>query len=198
MKNRRTTRGPAIALVLASMIACAKSEAPPAGSEESPQKSPEEDPEEKPKESPPPGPGGGELSGTVNEAPFVTRGVLAHRLRASDPTVEIRLMSREASCTNFEEDYKGREDEPVVVIYLKWPRSKGDTVSLGASRTEERLQFCRGRGGERGRVRCEPRAPEQGSLTVLDAGPEGGTLAFDVSSPKGQLSGSLPFTLCEP
>lgn len=140
---------------------------------------------------------GGEPSGTVIGEPFATQGVLAHRRRSSDPTVEIRLMSREASCDDFDADYRADKDEPVVVMYMKWPHAKGDTIPLKAAQTEERLQFCKGKGGEKGRVRCEPRDPEQGSVKVLDASPTGGTLSFDVASSKGKLSGSLEFELCE-
>ena len=98
------------------------------------------------------------------------------------------------SCENFRADYESRADEQVVVMFIRWPRSAGDTVSFGASETEERFQFCRGRAS--GTTRCEPREPEQGSVTVVGASPESGTLEFDVSSTNGSLSGELEFTLC--
>lgn len=135
-----------------------------------------------------------QLSGTVNEAPFATRGVLAHRPYESRPSIEIRLLSRSASCESFDEDYESREDEPIVILYLDWPKSEGDHVTFQASETDERIQFCRG--NARGRASCTPRGVQQGSLTVLEASPEGGVLSFDVTDRGESLSGRLPFTLC--
>ena len=132
-------------------------------------------------------------TGTAHGEPFVTRGVLAQRRRASDP-VEIRLLTRAASCDTFDADYESREGEPVVVMYLAWPKAEGDQISFGAREVHERIQFCTGRSS--GTTRCEPRAQEQGSLTVVEASPESGVLSFDVASPQGTLSGTLPFTLC--
>jgi hypothetical protein len=140
-------------------------------------------------------PADGQATGTVDGEPFVVRGVLARRLRESDP-VEIRLLNRAASCETFDEDYQTREGEPLVVMYLQWPKSEGDTVAFRASEVHERFQFCKGREGDNSHARCAPRAPEQGSLTVLEASPEAGALSFDVSSDEGSLSGRVEFTLC--
>lgn len=134
------------------------------------------------------------LTGTIDGEPFVARGALAQRRRASDPTIEIRLLDRHASCASFEADYESREGEPIVIVYLEWPRGEGDRVPFRAREVHERLQFCEG--NERGRASCQPRAPEQGSVTVLEASPEGGVLSFEVESPRGTLSGQIPFTLC--
>ena len=147
-----------------------------------------------PPEPAPRAPLDGRLTGTVDGAPFVARGVLAQRRRPSDPTIEIRLLDRPASCASFEADYESREGEPIVIVYLEWPRSEGDRVPFRAREVHERLQFCQG--NERGRASCQPRAPEQGSVTVIEASPDGGVLSFEVESPRGTLSGRVPFTLC--
>ena len=138
--------------------------------------------------------GESQLAGTVNEAPFATRGVLAHRPYESRPSIEIRLLSRSASCESFDEDYESREDEPIVILNLDWPKSEGDRVFFRAAETDERIQFCRG--NARGRALCTPRGDQEGSVTVLEASPEGGVLSLDVTGRGGSLSGRLPFTLC--
>jgi len=131
----------------------------------------------------------------MDGAPFVTRGVLAHRRRATDPQLEIQLFDRAVSCKNFDADYESRPGETLAIINLEWPKSKGDSVSFGAATLDDRLQFCRGREGS-GRASCEPRAQKQGSLTVLDASPTSGALSLEVESPNGSLAGRLEFTLC--
>ncbi len=136
-----------------------------------------------------------ELSATVDGAPFVTRGVLAHRLRESDEDIEIRLVNRSVSCESFDEDYRAIDGEPIVIINVNWPRAEGDTVALRAQEVHERLQFCEGR--DTGRARCAPRAAEQGTLTVVEASPESGTLSLEVDTDEGTLSGQFEFTLCE-
>jgi hypothetical protein len=138
----------------------------------------------------------GQLDGTVDNKPFVTRGVLAHRRSESDPKIEIRLFGRAASCASFDSDYQSRPGEPIAIINLEWPRSEGDRVSFGAANRDDRLQFCEGKEGRRGRASCRPRAQEQGSLTVLEASATQGVLSLDVASPQGSLSGRLEFTLC--
>jgi len=155
-------------------------------------------------ESPEPAAAGDEASpagpitgptGTFDGEPFAVRGVLAHRIRENEP-IELRLFNRAVSCDNFDDDYRNTEGEPLVSMFLHWPKPVGETVSFRASEVHERFQFCTGRGGDRGHARCEPRAPEQGSLTVLESNPNGGALSFDVSSDYGSLSGRLDFTIC--
>lgn len=132
-------------------------------------------------------------SGNVEGEPFAVRGVLARRIAA--PKIEVRLFNRPVSCDSFDADYELSEDEKVVVVILEWPKDGGETISLGASNTNDFFQFCHGR--ESGRASCTPRAPEQGTLTVVEASEEGGELSFDVSSDEGALSGNVEFTLCD-
>jgi len=120
-------------------------------------------------------------SGVVGEEEFTVRGVLARRMRESDPTIEMRLYGRAVSCETFEDDYEHlEEDESVIIMFLRWPREAGDEVPFRAALTEERFQFCYGRPS--GRALCRSREPEQGSLTVVSASPEGGTLDFALCS----------------
>lgn len=106
------------------------------------------------------------------------------------------IFNRPVSCENFDADYRNTEGEPLISMFMHWPKTEGDTVTFRAREVHERFQFCRGRGGDRGRARCEPRDQEQGSLTVLEASPERGALSFDVSSDNGSLSGRLDFRVC--
>ncbi len=136
-----------------------------------------------------------EIEGTIDGAPFAVHGVLAHRRRATDPQLEIRLFDRAVSCTSFDADYESRPGEPLAIINLGWPKAIGDCVSFGAATLEDRLQFCTGKEGS-GRASCEPRAQTQGSLTVLEASPTSGAATLEIDSPNGSLTGRLEFTLC--